>query len=108
MSMYSFSIKDNSNLGAMSTLSTDTVIVKSWQTVSASGSTKVVYAELLVNEISDLPPKDSYTGYTLSTGSMAVVASRGITYRLDSEGRWRNQNSGCPAENDMQMFHLNT
>lgn len=100
MASFKFSIKENSDYGAVIALSTDKVVIQTWSVISTTTPRKV-YAELLVDDLTDLPAKDAYTGYVLCVGSLATIVSKGSTYRLDSEGRWRNQKTGVPASGDI-------
>lgn len=64
----------------------------------ASGGVTPIIATIYCDTQADLPAANAYTGYSLSLGSKAKVASDGTEWMIDSSGTWHQQPSGVSLD----------
>lgn len=55
---------------------------------SDAGGASVVLCDMFVDDLSDLPALDAYTGYKLSMGCTATVINDNSRHRVNSVGQW--------------------
>ena len=88
---FGFHVEDDLTLSGLNQPLGDTVLVRRWEVIKEVNGIKHVYAELIVNDSNDLPNADSFSGYHLYMGSLAVMVKNGSTVRMDKDGSWHQQ-----------------
>lgn len=76
--------------GASGITQPEGVQIRNVRSLGTDDDTQIIYAELMVDDETDLPAADSITGYLLS-GCIALVVHTGDIWAQDSEGAWYNQ-----------------
>ena len=90
---FGFHVEDELTLSGLNVTLGDSVLVRRWEVIKEVSGVKYVYAELIVDDSNNLPSADSFTGYHLYLGSLAIIVKMGTAVRMDKTGNWHHQNT---------------